>query len=227
MVLTKPVNVTRLIRSLAMIHNRGLKQLVFTGAIGVLLGIGLSPLALANQGDPNGVSNRPQPGWGLWFPRSQTEGANFDSGFSNSELGGFMDFEAFCESAGAGEAANYWFRLTTSIQRMGTGNVEFGCWQNGRFVANNSGRATLRDQTVNCLYVRSNSGNGLNIRVEPSTRSRILRTVRNGSRVTPSDFPANIVEHEGRNWVEIRLPIRGWVSDDRSTSEGNLTLCDR
>ncbi|WP_339383611.1 SH3 domain-containing protein [Oculatella sp. LEGE 06141] len=196
--------------------------------VGLLMGtFVLSPLALADQGDPNGANNLPQPGWGLWFPRSQATGANFDSGFSNSELGGFMDFEAFCESAGAGAETNYWFRLTTSLYRIGTGSVEYGCWQNGRFVTTNSGRAILSGETVDCLYVRALGSNGLNIRAEPSTRSRILRTVRNGSRVTPSAYPAIIQESEGRNWVEIRSPISGWISDDASTSQGNLTMCDR
>lgn len=209
-----------------MIRNRIFQRLT-TVSIALLTTSIVSAQAIADAGDPNGVSNRPQPGWGLWFPRSQVAGANFDSGFSNSELGGFMDFEAFCESAGAGADTNYWFRLTNSVYRMGTGNVEYGCWQNGRFVATNSGRAILRDQTVDCLYVRSIGSNGLNIRAEPSSRSRILRTVRNGSRVTPSSYPAIIRESEGRNWVQIQAPVQGWVSDDRPTSQGNLTLCNR
>ncbi|NJL23427.1 MAG: hypothetical protein HC895_25615 [Leptolyngbyaceae cyanobacterium SM1_3_5] len=129
----------------------------------------MSAQAIADAGDPNGTNNQPQAGWGLWFPRSQVAGANFDSGFSNSELGGFLDFEAICAEAGAGEPENYWFRLTNSVQRMGTGSVEYGCWQNGRFAYTYSSTAILGDQTVNCLYVRSIGSSGLNIRAEPST----------------------------------------------------------
>jgi hypothetical protein len=124
-----------------MVRNGGLvKRLVSTistSMIGLILGTCIfSPLAIADQGDPNGADNRTEPGWGLWFPRSQVEGAGFDSGFSNSELGGFMDFEAACASATRlpNQEIDYWFRLTTSVPRIGTGSVEFGCWQDGQFV---------------------------------------------------------------------------------------------
>ena len=218
-----------------MVRNGGLvKRLVSTistSMIGLILGTCIfSPLAIADQGDPNGADNRTEPGWGLWFPRSQVEGAGFDSGFSNSELGGFMDFEAACASATRlpNQEIDYWFRLTTSVPRIGTGSVEFGCWQDGRFVNTYRSQAVhSSSDPVTCLYVRSNTGNGLNIRAEPSMRSRVLRTVRNGSRVTPSAFPAIIRENEVRNLVEIRSPIRGWVSDDRPTSQGNLVMCYR
>jgi hypothetical protein len=210
-----------------MICRNTVKRLAAIASVAFLTTLILSPKAIADAGDPNGAGNQPQAGWGLWFPRSQIAGANFASGFSNSELGGFLDFEGICAEAGAGEPTDYWFRLTNSVYRMGTGRVEFGCWQDGRFAYTYSSTAILGDQTVNCLYVRSTDGNGLNVRAEPSTRSRILRTVRNGSRITPSAFPAIIQESEGRNWVEIQSPVRGWVSDDRPTSQGNLTLCDR
>jgi Bacterial SH3 domain len=182
--------------------------------------------AIAAVGDPNGASNRPQPGWSLWLTRSQAAQANFNAGFSNSEYGGLLDFQAACQAAGAGEAANQWVRLTNSVARIGTGRAEYGCWQNGRFAHTYSLSAIVNNQTVNCLTVRAIGSNGLNIRAEPSTRSRILRTVRNGSRLTPSAFPAIIRTNEGRNWVEIQAPLRGWVSDDRPTSAGNLTRCD-
>jgi Bacterial SH3 domain len=186
----------------------------------------VSSPASAATGDPNGAINRPQPGWSLWLPRSQAAQAGFNAGFSNAEYGGLLEFEGACRSAGVGEAA-YWVRLTNTVNRIGTGRAEYGCWQNGQFVQTYSLTAIVSNQTVNCLTVRAISNSGLNIRAEPSTRSRILRTVRNGSRVTPSAFPAVIQFSEDRNWVEIQSPIKGWVSDDRPTSVGNLTRCDR
>ncbi|WP_179228293.1 SH3 domain-containing protein [Leptolyngbya ohadii] len=185
---------------------------------------------MANQTDPNGIYNAPQPGWGLWFPRSQIEGANIRSGASNIELGGFLAFENACTQAGAGAESDYWFRVTPSTYSMGTGKVEFGCWQNGKFAQTYSRTAALNDGSVYCLVVGTQVGNGLNIRAEPSTRSRIVGTVRNGSRIEPSSFPAIIRENEGRNWVQIESPVRGWVSDGSSSNpnnRGNLTVCDR
>jgi hypothetical protein len=190
----------------------------------------VSSPVLAEADNPNGVARLAEPGWGLWQPRSQVAGAHFDSGFSNLELGGFLDFEASCASKTGlpNDQISYWFRLTTSVYRMGTGRVEYGCWQNGRFLETYSSIAILSNRdSVRCLRVQANRGNGLNIRSQPSTNSRILRTVSNGSRVVPSAFPAIVQEHEGRNWVQIQSPVAGWVSDDRPDSQGNLTLCDR
>ncbi|HEY9621473.1 MAG TPA: SH3 domain-containing protein [Crinalium sp.] len=215
-------------------HTSGIKKwvsAVSTGVIGLMLGTCvLSPLALADAGDPNGVDNRAEPGWGLWFPRSQIAGASFDSGFSNMELGGFLDFEQTCGSLSglSSDQIDYWFRVSTSVYRMGTGMVEFGCWKDGKFLNTYSSQAMFTGASnVDCLTVRPNSSNGLNIRAEPSTRSRIVGTIRSGSRVRTSGSPASIVEAEGRNWVNIRSPIAGWVSDDRPDSDGNLVLCDR
>jgi hypothetical protein len=213
-------------------QQKSIKRLTLTVSLltSLVLGAWTSSPVMAEAGDPNGAENRAEPGWGLWFPRSQTPGADFDSGFSNSDLGGYLDFEAYCasESGLPDDQINYWFRVSTSVYRMGTGNVETGCWHNGRFLTTRSSLAALSSEApVTCLSVQSNSGNGLNIRAEPSTNSRILRTVRNGSRVTPSSFPASVVEREGRNWVHIEAPVAGWVSDDRPGSNGNLTLCER
>jgi hypothetical protein len=209
-----------------------MKRITLTVSIlvNLVLGAWVSSPAMAEASDPNGVDNLAEPGWGLWFPRSQVAGADFDSGFSNSELGGFLDFEANCASAIGlpNDQIDYWFRLTTSVYRMGTGLVEFGCWQNGQFVHTYRSTAILSsERSVTCLSVQSNVGNGLNVRAESSTSSRILRTVRNGSRVRPSSFPAIVQENEGRNWVHIQSPVAGWVSDDRPASNGNLVLCDR
>lgn len=195
-------------------------------SIALLTTVLVSSPAIAAAGDPNGPSNQPQPGWSLWLPRSQAAQAGFNAGFSNSEYGGLLEFEANCRSAGAGEDTHYWVRLTNSVARIGTGRAEYGCWQNGRFVQTYSLTAIVNNQTVNCLMVRVSGSNRLNIRAEPSTRSLILRTVQNGSSVTPSAFPAVIRTSEGRNWVEVQAPVRGWVSDDRPTSAGNLTRCD-
>lgn len=125
-----------------------------------------SSLAIAAAANPNGASNQPQPGWSLWLSRSQAAQANFNTGFSNSEYGGLLDFESACRSTGAGETANQWVRFTNSVARIGTGRAEYGCWQNGQFVQTYSLTAIVSNQTVNCLTVRVSDSNGLNIRTE-------------------------------------------------------------
>lgn len=54
----------------------------------------ISPIVVvANSGDPNGIRNLPEPGWSLWQPKAEIEKAAINSGFSNMELGGYLDFE--------------------------------------------------------------------------------------------------------------------------------------
>lgn len=184
----------------------------------------------ANQSNPNGLNAEPERGWSLWKPDSEIEEADFDAGFSNMELGGYLDFQNACETdAGVPKSEiEYWFRLSNSVNRIGTGIVEHGCWVNGRFLHTYSSTAIQSSlENVDCLQVNSLTGTSLIIRSEPNVNSRALGSVRNGRRVRLDSFPANIIEVDGRNWVAIVSPKNGWISDGSPNSEGNLKLCPR
>ncbi|MGB3759833.1 MAG: hypothetical protein WBA07_26255 [Rivularia sp. (in: cyanobacteria)] len=91
----------------------------------------LLPLKVrAEASNPNGIENQAEPAWSLWRRRDEAKEADFDSGFSNVELGGYLDFEYACKtSSGLLESEiKYWFRLSDIVNRIGTGKVEFGCW---------------------------------------------------------------------------------------------------
>lgn len=52
----------------------------------------LPPTVGANARDPNGIENKPQLGWSLWLVKAEVENADFSSGFSNVELGRYLEF---------------------------------------------------------------------------------------------------------------------------------------
>lgn len=191
----------------------------------------LSPLAVqADEGDPNGIDRTAERGWSLWKKNSQLPNADFYSGFSNSELGGYMDFEMACAAATnlPNSKIDYWYRLSNLVNRIGTGQVEFGCWLNGRFLYTFSSTAIKRSQdNVNCLRVKTPTGKGLIIRSQPNEGSPQIGVVGNGKTVNPGSFPASIVEVDGENWLAISSPQEGWISDGFKTDKGNLTLCKR
>jgi len=85
----------------------------------------------AEASNPNGIENKAEPGWSLWLPKDEAKNADFDSGFSNLELGGYLEFEHSCKtSSGLPESEiKYWFRLSNRVNRIGTGTVESGCWE--------------------------------------------------------------------------------------------------
>ncbi|BAY08299.1 SH3 domain-containing protein [Calothrix sp. NIES-2098] len=190
--------------------------------------LGSSLTVQANSANPNGSRNQPEPGWSLWRPQAEAGSADFDSGFSNMELGGYLDFENACKTdTKANTPIEYWFRLSNSINRIGTGQVESGCWSGGRFLHTYSSTAIKKSlNNVNCLRVYSSgTKKGLLIRSEPRTNSRLLGVVANGRTVRPDSFPASILEVDGRNWIAIASPKQGWVSDGSFASSGNLRLC--
>lgn len=191
----------------------------------------LSPLAVqADEGDPNGIDRTAERGWSLWQKKSQMQNADFDSGFSNMELGGYMDFETACAAATnlPNSKIDYWYRLSNLVNRIGTGQVEFGCWMNGRFLHTFSSTAIKRSlENVKCLRVKTPTGKGLVIRSQPNESSQQVGRVREGGIVNPGSFPASIVEVDGENWLAISSPSDGWISDGLKTDKGNLTLCKR
>jgi hypothetical protein len=192
----------------------------------------LSPLTVqADEGDPNGINRLPEQGWSLWKKKDQMQNADFDSGFSNMELGGYLDFETACVAATnlPNSKIDYWYRLSNSVNRIGTGKVEFGCWLNGRFLYTFSSTAIKKSlENVNCLRVKTSTGNGLVIRAEPNDSSKQVGMIAEGGMVDPGSFPASIIEIDGQNWLAITSPQEGWISDGFTTdNRGNLTLCKR
>ncbi len=191
----------------------------------------LSTPVLANPSQSQNyrsINTIPEPGWTVWRPKSEIPKADFSSGFSNLELGGYMDFENACtqDSGVPKEEISYWFRLTHSLNRIGTGKVEYGCWVKGRFLHKFPSTAIKSSlKNVTCLRVNSPIGNGLVIRSQPQRNSSRLGVVANGQTVTPDGFPPVILGGKPRNWVAITAPIKGWVSDGSPTSRGNLRLC--
>jgi hypothetical protein len=182
------------------------------------------------ENNPNGHANQPEPGWSLWHPQTELKSADFTSGFSNSELGGFLDFQSSCAQAlgTPTEQTPYWFRLSNLVNRIGTGKVEFGCWANGRFITTMTNTAVSNKLgDVNCLRVNAPTGRGLSIRSLPGAKGKVVGFVKNGATVTPDNSPASIEQADGQNWVAIRSPMEGWVSDNRPDSSGNLSLCKR
>ena len=124
------------------------------------------------------------------------------------------------------DEAPYWFRLNNLVGQIGTGTVEFGCWQNGKLITsilNTAVNTQVGD--VHCLRVRVPTGEDLRIRAEPGLQGKIIGSVGNGKTVKPDSFPATIVQVNGRNWVAIEAPKRGWISNDRPDRPGNLTFC--
>jgi hypothetical protein len=182
----------------------------------------------AQETNPNGIDNKPQPGWSLWKPREEAKNADYDAGFSNMELGGYLDFEYACKTQ-AGNQENqlqYWFRLSNSVQRIGTGEVESGCWLNGKFLHTyNIPAIKLSYGSVDCLQVTNPQG--VTIYSEPDNKSKRLAKLSQGKRVNPGSYPASIINKEDSNWIAIETPVKGWVDDGKFVSEGNFKLCRR
>ncbi len=178
--------------------------------------------------NPNGINNQPEPGWSLWKPRSEAQNADYDSGFSNMELGGYLDFEYSCKTnAGVPEdQIQYWFRLSNSVSRLGTGFVESGCWVKGKFI-NTYRISAIKSSlgSVNCFTVTNSQG--VNIYSEPNTKSKKLANLTLGKRVDPGYYPASIIESEEGTWISIKTPVEGWVFDGKLSDQGNFKLCRR
>lgn len=171
------------------------------------------------------------PKWGPWQPSSERRQVNIDSGFSNMQLGGYMEFQAACQrDTGLPESEiEYWFRLSHLLGQIGTGEVQTGCWYQGRFLHTNTGPAIRTDiPIVECLRVAlSPEWNGLNIRSDAGVDASLVGFVPNGQTVKLDSYPASIIERDGRYWIAIAQPVAGWVSNDQPGGNGNLRLCDQ
>lgn len=200
-----------------------LAALLLAALVGALF---LHPAVAQTASSPADLS---QPGWTIWRPRAEIAAAQFTSGFSNLELGGFIDFEAICQQSTGlpNEEIDYWFRLDRLVSAIGTGRVEYGCWEAGKFLHTYSSTATRTGlDWVDCLQVSTNAPNGLVIRADASSRSARLGAVPVGGRVVPSSFPAILRSAEGRDWIAISRPREGWVSvGEAPVGPINLALC--
>lgn len=205
-------------------------------SIGTIFYLLLSPslLVKADVGDPNGVNNTPETGWSLWQRWDKINNVDFEIGLSHIDLGGMMEFENACfgevgtDNTDKKKAETYWFRVNDNIDRYGTGQVEIGCWENGQFKQTTSVTAIknyLTWEDVYCRRVQTREGNGLVIRSQPNINSRSIRRLRNGQTVELSNVPPNITIEGNRNWVEVKTPVEGWISNGIVGSEENLKFC--
>ena len=171
----------------------------------------------------------PEPGWGPWRPIADLATIPLDAGFSNMELGSYLEFEYACqETTGlAAEEVDYWFRIDRLWASIGTGTIETGCWYQGAWVGSNSGPATRSDRDwVDCLRVNADAGHGLVMRSLPTIASDRRGVVANGATVRPSYFPASITRQDGRDWLHIDQPMEAWISVGKApTGWINLQQC--
>lgn len=155
-------------------------------------------------------------GWGPWRPLSELGTAQIDAGFSNMELGGYMDYEAACQEAAAAEQAEirYEFRLSDLVSQIGTGQMESRC------VINRQARYTFTQTAVDatveypiCLKVKANTGGGVSLRQDAAVDSARLAVLANGTVVRPESSPALLItDPTGREWMRVMAPRQGWVS---------------
>ncbi|WP_416670052.1 hypothetical protein [Egbenema bharatensis] len=177
-----------------------------------------------NQVDPPGR------GWGEWQPIGSVRQANFNSGFSETEVNGVRELQALCASVSGQpiDAFPNWFRLSTLLDQVGTGQVEYGCWIDGRFAYTIINTAVRSDWgNIEQLLVDVGSGNNLVVYTEPTVDASAIGLVENGEIVTPSSFPALIVQNENRNWMYLTAPFEGWILQGPIGGQSNLRLSDR
>ncbi|MGE5658548.1 MAG: SH3 domain-containing protein [Actinomycetota bacterium] len=193
----------------------------------------ISPLPLkAEAGGPNGPNNTPKPGWSLWQRWHQLQDADIEFGLSNLDLGLDRELQIQCfgevdtPKSTQRKSETYWYRVSNDLNKIGTGQIEYGCWMGGRFEATIVNIAIKQSLAENpCFLVNSPSPEGLAIYLEPTTKSRLLRRIRNGETVEPSSVPVIVRTVENHEWIEIDSPVKGWISNGSPNGRGNLRFC--
>lgn len=194
------------------------QRLAVLGLVPSLL-LTLTPKALA------------QPGWQQWQEITPSETLPFAAGFSNLELGGYLNFEQACEQAAseANAPITYWYRLSDLVWAIGTGPVEQGCRINDTFVATSHSTAVQSSLDVPiCLIVQSDIGNGLRVREEPMLASPQVGILGNGTKILQTSLPAVFTtDATGRFWLAVQQnQLVGWASlADREGGHINFRLC--
>jgi hypothetical protein len=208
-----------IVRHLSMSRGMRRRWLLGGSAIALMSG-GLMPAALALE---------PELGWEDWQREIQTMEDPVEAGFSTPELRQLNAFEQSCQrsQAATNRPVERWFRVSTVVNQIGTGLVEYGCVQDGLLLHRTTLTAIASGEPVTCLQVSSPVSNGLNVRAWPGDTEQIVGGVVNGTQVDPGSVPATITEVDGRNWVAIVSPVTGWISHGPLGSAGNLIQCPR
>ncbi|MEO0352913.1 MAG: hypothetical protein AAF282_22980 [Cyanobacteria bacterium P01_A01_bin.15] len=169
---------------------------------------------------------RPLPGWQAdWQP--VTADPPYDSGFSNLELGGYLEFEKACEQAAeaAGMPLTYEYRLSDLVQQIGTGEVKTRCLTGDETVGLNTRTAVPTDiESPYCLQVQTDKGSGLRIRADFSVESQQVGFLPNGTQLFPEVLPIAIITNTaGRQWLSVP---NGWASiSARAGEHVNFQRC--
>lgn len=193
----------------------------FVLAVGLMMAI--APLSVAET----------KPGWGEWQPIALRESQNFSAGFSNMELGGYLDFEYYCENQAkeANVTPEYVYRLSDLVGYIGTGEVEYRCSINNEPPLIHIMTAVKTDIAYpTCLLVQSDVGNGLNLRQDNNLDAPIIGVLSNGSRVYENSAPSLITTDysTGRQWLLLQQDNNKerWVSlSEKEGAYVNFRLC--
>ena len=177
-----------------------------------------------------------EPGWQEWQKiTGSDEPLPYSAGFSNMELGGYLDYQDRCAQAAAAaqEPITYWYRLSDLVFSIGTGRVENRCQEGDNVITTYSSTAirTGIDQPY-CLQVNTDVGSGLRVREERSVTSQQIGLLANGTKVFPVSLPALVMTNEtGRQWLSMQQrpgerQLEGWVSVSAGVGEYvNFRLC--
>ncbi len=173
------------------------------------------------------------PGWGPWQPPEQIQAAQIDSGFSNLELGGYLDFQYVCSLAQQVpmEDAVIWFRVNDLVTQLGTGEVEFGCVVGNEIVsAMHSTAINRRYRSVDCWQINTPDQSSLPVYEDYLERQKTRAVLTHGTKVDPGSYPAllnfpGLAEQPETIWALIAKPVEGWIEFGRLGSSGNFRRC--
>ena len=191
------------------------------------LGMMISCFSLLPRGaiaEPN--VDRLDQGWGAWQQIESTENLHFSSGFSNMELGGYLDYSYACEQAA--ELSNsqpiFWYRLDNLVETIGTGKVEYQCTIHDEVIANHLSTAVLTDIPFpTCLTVQSDIGSGINIRKEPDLSAPLLGFLNNGDQIMIEGSPVYLsTDIMGRTWLNLQFKGENAWSSLMSQEGGHI-----
>lgn len=171
------------------------------------------------------------PGWGEWrgIP-SDNAVLPYEAGFSNLELGGYLEYEAQCKQAASDSAGvTYWYRLSDLVFKIGTGQVENQCQVEGQVVATYVSTAILKDmEEPYCLKINTDVGNGLLVRRGATVTAQQIGFLPNGTEIFPGGAPALVgMDETGRQWLSVTQGTQdGWVSISAGEDDYvNVQLC--
>lgn len=190
--------------------------------LGAGLVVAITPLSVAET----------KPGWGEWQPIAIYEEQTFSAGFSNMELGGYLNFEDYCknQAKAANTEPEYSYRFSDLLNYIGTGAVEYRCSMNNQPLVTHTMTAVKTDISYpTCLQVQSDIGNGLNLRQDNDLAAPLVGVLINGSKVYEDSAPSFIsTALTGRQWLLLQQDNNEEVWVSLSEKEGayvNFRLC--